>query len=158
MELLRISSLSNNKKQCSIQVTDEQFVIQGHFYYLVNKEFRKSKTKSGSCSVKEYLGLGTLRKRSPKKTLLFMAFAVVLEIVNTIAGKISDILFFTDTSWTDYVVNTVVVLCILLGLRALFSKKKVIEISFVSRRFCVDEKLFAEDDIDKLNRILMKLR
>jgi hypothetical protein len=158
MELLRISSLSNNKKQCLIQVTDEQFVIQGHFYYLVNKEFHKSKTRCGSCSVKEYLGLGTLRKRSPKKTLLFLAFAVALEIVNTIAGKISDILFFADTSWTDYVVNTVVVLCVLLGLRAFFSKKKVIEISFVSKRFCVDEKLFAEDDIDKLDRVLMKLR
>lgn len=158
MELLKISSLPNKRKSCSIQVTDELFAIQGHFYYLVNKEFRKSKTKSGSCSVKEYLGLATLRKRSPKKTLLFLAFAVVLEIVNTIAGKISDIFFFADTSWTDYVVTTVVVLCILLGLRALFSKKKVIEISFISMRFCVDEKLFAEDDINKLDRVLMKLR
>lgn len=83
---------------------------------------------------------------------------VVLEIVNTIAGKINDIFFFADTSWTDYVVNTVIVLCILLGLRALFSKKKVVEISFVSKRFCVDEKLFAEDDINKLDRVLMKLR
>lgn len=158
MELLRISSLPNKRKNCAIQVTDEQFIIQGHFYYLVNKEFRKSKTKSGSCSVKEYLGLGTLRKRSPKKTLLFLAFAAVLEIVNTIAGKISDILFFADTGWTDYVVNTVAVICVLLGLRAFFSKKKVVEISFLSKRFCVDEKLFAEDDINKLDRVLMKLR
>lgn len=158
MELLRISSLPNKRKKCSIQVTDEQFTIQGHFYYLVNKEFRKSKTQSGSCSVKEYLGLATLRKRSPKKTLLLLAFAVVLEIVDMIAGKISDIFFFADTSWTDYVVNTVAVLCILLGFRALFSKKKVIEISFVSKRFCVDEKLFAENDIDKLDRVLLKLR
>lgn len=158
MELLRISSLPNKRKNCSIQVTDEQFAIQGHFYYLVNKEFRKSKTQSGSCSVKEYLGLATLRKRSPKKTLLFLAFAVVLEIVNTIAGKISDIFFFADTSWTDYVVNTIVVLCILLGIRALFSKKKVVEISFVSKRFCVDEKLFAEDDIDALDKVMIKLR
>lgn len=158
MELLKISSLPNNRKQCSIQVTDELFLIQGHFYYLVNKEFRKPKVASGNCSVKEYLGLAALHKRSPKKTLFFLALAVILEIVNTIAGKISDILFFADTSWTNYVVNTVVVICILLGLRALFSKKKVIEISFLSKRFCVDEKLFAEDDIDKLDRILMKLR
>lgn len=55
-------------------------------------------------------------------------------------------------------VNTVVVICILLGLRALFSKKKVIEISFLSRRFCVEEKLFAEGDINKLDRVLLKLR
>ncbi|MBQ7933474.1 MAG: hypothetical protein IJ327_01620, partial [Lachnospiraceae bacterium] len=139
-------------------VTDEQFAIQGHFSYLVNKEFRKSKTQNGSCPVKEYVGLATLCKRSPKKTLLFLALAVLLEIVDMIAGKISDIFFFADTGWTDYVVNTVVVLCILLGLRALFSKKKVVEISFVSKRFCVDEKLFAKDDIEKLDRILMKLR
>ena len=158
MELLRINSLQNKRKNCIIQVTDEQFFIQGHFYYLVNKEFRRSKAKSGSCSVKEYLGLATLRKRSPKKTLFFLAFAVILEIVNTIAGKINDIFFFADTSWTDYVVNTVVVICILSGLWALFSKKKVIEISFLSRRFCVDEKLFAEDDINKLDRVLLKLR
>lgn len=158
MELLRISSLPDKRKNCSIQVTDEQFLIQGHFYYLVNKEFRKSKTKNGSCSVKEYLGLAALRKRSPKKTLFFLAFAVILEIVDTIAGKINDIFFFADTGWMDYVVNTVIVICILVGLRALFSKKKVIEISFVSKRFCVDEKMFAEDDIDKIDRVLMKLR
>lgn len=158
MELLRISSLSNNKKQCSIQVTDELFFIQGHFYYLVNKEFRKPQVASGNCSVKEYLGLSTLHKRSPKKTLFFLAFAMVLEAVNTIAGKISDIFFFADTSWTDYIVNAVVILCVLLGIRAFFSKKKVIEISFLSKRFCVDETLFAEDDIDKLDRVLMKLR
>lgn len=158
MELLRISSLPNKKKNCSIQVTEDQFLIQGHFYYLVNKEFHRSKVKSGSSSVKEYLGLATIHKRSPKKTLFFLAFAVILEIVNTIAGEISDIFFFADTSWTDYIVNTVIVLCILLGIRAIFSKKKVIEISFLSNRYCVEEKLFAEEDINKLNRILMKIR
>ena len=158
MELLRISSLPDKKKNCSIQVMDDRFLIQGHFYYLVNKEFRRSKVKSGSSSVKEYLGLATLHKRSPKKTLFFLTFAVILEIVSTIAGEISDIFFFADTSWTDYIVNTVIVLCILLGIRAIFSKKKVIEISFLSNRYCVEEKLFAEEDINKLNRILMKIR
>ena len=158
MELLRINSLTNSKKQCSIQVTDELFLIQGDFCYLVNKEFCKPKVRSGNSSVKEYLGLATLHKRSPKKTWCFLTFGILLGIINTIAGKISDILFFADTGWTDYVVNTVVVICILLGLRALFSKKKVIEISFLSKRFCVDEKLFAEEDIDKLDRVLMKLR
>lgn len=158
MELLRINSLPDNRKQCSIQVTDESFLIQGDFYYLVNKEFCRPKVKSGNNSVKEYLGLATLHKRSPKKTWCFLTFGVLLGLVNTIAGKINDIFFFADTSWTDYVVNTVVVLCILLGLRAFFSKKKVIEISFVSKRFCVDEKLFSEDDIDKLDRVLLKLR
>lgn len=158
MELLRISSLPDNRKQCFIQVTDELFLIQGDFYYLVNKEFCKPKVKSGNSSVKEYLGLATLHKRSPKKTWCFLTFGVLLGLVNTLAGKISDIFSFADTGWTDYVVNTIVVICILLGIRALFSKKKVIEISFLSKRFCVDEKLFAEEDINKLDKVLMKLR
>ncbi len=104
------------------------------------------------------MGLATLRKRSPKKTLFFLAFALILEMIDKIAGKINDIFFFADTSWTDYVVNTALVICILFGLWAFFSKKKVFEISFLSKRFCVDEKLFAEDDINRLHKVLMKLR
>ena len=158
MELLKINSLPHKRKKCFIQVTDAQFLVQGHFYYLVNKEFCRSKAKSGNCFVKEYLGMATLYKRSPKKTLFFLSFAIVLEIVEAIVGKISDVFFYSDTGWTDYVVNTVVAICILLGLIALFSKKKVIEISFLSKRFCVDEKLFAEEDLNKLDKILLKLR
>lgn len=158
MEILRISSLKNKRKECSIQVTDEQFTIRGDFYFLVNKEFYKSHSKSDSCPVKEYLGLATLRKRSPKKTLRFLMLAVILEFVDTLAGKIEDIFFFADTSWTSYIVNTAVLLCVILGVIALFSKKKVIEISFLSKRFCVDENLFAEEDINKLNHILLTLR
>ncbi len=158
MELLKIDSLSSNRKSCSIHITDDQFIIQGDFYYLVNKEFHKSTEKCGSCPVKEYLGLSTLRKRSPKKTLGFLILAVILEFLDTLSGKIEDIFFFADTSWTSYIVNTAVILCIILGIVAFFSKKKVIEISFLSKRFCVDESLFAEEDINKMNHILLKLR
>lgn len=158
MELLRIDSLPNKKKSCSIQITDEQFSIHGDFYYLVDKEFHKSKTKNGSCPTKEYLGLSTLCKRSPKKTLSFLVLAVILEFVNTFAGKIEDIFFFADTSWTSYIVNTAVLLCVILGIVALFSKKRVIEISFLSKRFCVYEDLFDEENITKMNHILLKLR
>lgn len=158
MNLLEIESLPFKKKQCTIQVTEEQFCIQGDFYYLVNKELRKSKTRKDSCLVKEYMGLGTLRKRSPKRTLLFLTVAVVLEFVNTLAGKIKDVFFFTNTEWTSYIVNTVAVICLIVGIVALFSKKKVIEISFLSKRICVDEKMLATEDIDKLNQLMMKLR
>lgn len=158
MNLLEITSFPSKKKHCTIQVTEEHFSIQGDFYFLVNKEFYKSKTMKDSCSVKEYMGLGTLRKRSPKKTLFFLAFAVILEVVDMLAGKIEDIFFFVNTDWTSYIVNTVAVLCIMAGLAAFFSKKKVIEISFLSKRICVDEKLFAKDDINKLHHLMMKLR
>ena len=144
MELLQIDSLPNKKKSCSIQITEEQFLIQGDFYYLVNKEF--------------HLGLSAMRKRSPKKTLRFLILAVILEFFDTLAGKIEDIFFFADTDWTSYFVNTAVILCVVMGFVAFFSKKKVIEISFLSKRFCVDEDLFSEEDINKMNHILLKLR
>ena len=158
MNLLEITSSPNKKKACTIQVTEEQFIIQGDFYFLVNKEFYKSKAGKDNCSVKEYMGLGTLQKRSPKKTLFFLAFAVILEFVDMLAGKINDIFFFTNTDWTSYIVNTVAFLCVTAGIIAFFSKKKVIEISFLSKRICVDEKLFAEDDINRLHRLMMKLK
>lgn len=158
MELLQIDSLPNKKKSCSIQITEEQFLIQRDFYYLVNKEFHRAETRKGSCSAKEYLGLSAMRKRSPKKTLRFLILAVILEFFDTLAGKIGDIFFFADTGWTSYFVNTAVILCVVMGFVAFFSKKKVIEISFLSKRFCVDEDLFSEEDINKMNHILLKLR
>lgn len=158
MELLKINSLPDKKKSCSIQITEELFSIQGDFYYLVNKEFHKSESKTGSCPVKNYLGMSTLCKRSPKKTLRFLVLAVLLEFIDTLAGKIGDIFFFVDTNWTSYIVNLVVLLCVIFGIKAFFSKKKVIEISFLSKRFCIDENLFDEEDINKIDNTLLKLR
>lgn len=157
MDLLHINSISD-KKQCYIRVSDTDFIIEGDFYYLVNKEFRPVKNGRDTCNIKEYMGLGSLRKRSPKKLIQFVVLACILELFDTITGKISDYLFFMDTDWTSYFVNAAVILCVIQGLRLFFSKKKVIEISFLSKRFCVDEKLFRNEDIDRLHQILIKLR
>lgn len=157
MEITKFDSIPSNK-QCHIHITSDSFIIQGDFYYLVNKEFHEVKARKDTCSIKEYIGLGIMRKRSPKKMFNFVMFAVILEFVNTVASKINDYLFFADTGWTAYVVNAVAILCIIQGLRLFFSKKKVIEISFLTKRFCVDEKLFSNEDINKLNQILLKLR
>lgn len=158
MNLLEINSLPDKDKQCTIQITEKQFNIQGDFYYLVNKEFHKSKSKNDICALNEYMGLGSLRKRSPKKTLVYLVLAVVLEFVNEIVGKIQDIFFFGNTDWLSCIVNVLVVICIIMGMIAFFSKKKVIEITFLSKRICVDEKMFAEDDINKMHQLMMKLR
>ncbi len=157
MELFHISGTSNNK-QSSISISEDSFVIEGDFYYLQNKEFYPVKSGIASCPLKEYMGLGPLRKRSPKKLIQFVMIACVLELFNTIAGKLSDYLFFADTSWTSYFVNALALLCLIQGLRLFFSKKKVIEISFLSKRICVDENMFSEDDINNLNKIMMQLR
>lgn len=157
MDLLHIESTSD-KKQCCIHVSENVFFIEGDFYYLVNKEFRPVKSGRDTCCIKEYVGLGSLRKRSPKKLIQFVVLACILELFDIIAGKLGDYLFFMDTNWTSCFVNAAVILCVIQGLHLFFSKKKVIEISFLSKRFCVDEKLFRTEDMDKLHQILMKLR
>ncbi len=157
MELLQIDSLPD-KKHCSIQVSDTEFMIKGNFYYLINKEFRPVKNGNDKCSIKEYMGLGSLRKRSPKKLIQFIVLACILELFDTIAGKMGDYLFFMDTDWTSYFVNAAAILCVIQGVRLFFSKKKVIEISFLSKRFCVDERLFRNEDINRLHQMLLKLR
>lgn len=157
MELLYIDSLSGNK-HCCIRVSEEEFAIEGDFYYLINKEFHAVTNGRDTCSIKEYLGIGYLCKRSPKKLMQFVIIAFILELFNTIAGKISEYLFFLNTDWISYFVNAAAILCLIQGLRLFFSKKRVIEISFLSKRFCVDEKLFSDEDINRLNQILLKLR
>ncbi len=157
MELLQIDSLPD-KKHCSIQVSDTEFMIKGNFYYLINKEFRPVKNGNDKCSIKEYMGLGSLRKRSPKKLIQFIVLACILELFDTIAGKMGDYLFFMDTDWTSYFVNAAAILCVIQGVRLFFSKKKVIEISFLSKRFCVDERLFRNEDINRLHQMLLRLR
>ena len=157
MELVHIESLPG-KKHCSISISEDCFMIEGDFYYLVNKEFRNVKNGRDTCSIKEYMGIGSLRKRSPKKLMQFVALTFILELLNTIAGKIDDYLFFMDTDWTSYFVNIAAILCLIQGLRLFFSKKKVVEISFLSKRFCVDEKLLCNEDIERIHHILMNLR
>ncbi|HHT87463.1 MAG TPA: hypothetical protein GX002_00395 [Clostridiales bacterium] len=157
MELLHIKSLEK-QSDTHIRVTEDSFYIEGNYYYLVNKEFRKVKGAKDGCPIKEYMGFGTLRKRSPKKLLQFFFLAIVLEFVDMVAGKIGDYLFFMNTDLTSYIVNTAAILCLLQGVRLFFSKKKVYEISFLSKRFCVDEKDFNEQDINKMNEVMIKLR
>lgn len=96
MDLLHIEGISD-KKQCCIHVSDTDFIIEGDFYYLVNKEFRPVKNHKDICCIKEYMGLGSLRKRSPKKLIQFVVFACILELFDAIAGKLGDYLFFMDT-------------------------------------------------------------
>lgn len=157
MEILHLSGTTKNRK-CQLVVTENTFVVTGDYYYLVDKEFKKSNRKQDTAVIKDYMGLGTLRKRSPKKMFLFIGFALVLEIVGAIAGKITDLLFMFDTGWTDYFVNTAAVICLLVGLAYLFSKKKVYEISFRTKRICVDEKMFSNADMRKLDKVLLGLR
>ena len=157
MEILHIQGKSD-KKSCDIRIADDEFIIEGDFYYLINKEFHEVKNSKDSCPIKEYLGLGSLRKRSPKQLMTFIVLAVVLEFINMIAGKIGDYLFFMNTDWTSYFVNAAAILCIVQGIRLFFSKKNVVEISFLTKRFCVDEKIFKDEDINRLNQILLKLR
>ncbi len=68
MDLLHINSMSD-KKQCCIRVSDTDYIIECDFYYLINKEFHPMKNAKDTCSIKEYMGLGSLRKRSPKKLI-----------------------------------------------------------------------------------------
>lgn len=158
MEILHIYSLPESRKKCEITVTEEQFEIRGEFDYLVNKEFRHAQNVSDTCPVGEYLGLGELHKRSPKKTIQFIVAAFVLETVQTIAGKIADTFSMFDTGWTDHFIHFAVILCLIAGAAALFSKRNVTEISFLTKRFCVDETVFAKQDVQKLNQILKKLK
>lgn len=153
MESYKICGAKRNRK-CELIVSDEELTIRGDYYYLNDKEFSKVSGREEHLSKSEYMGLNVLRKRSTKKMFLFIGLSVVLELVGKLADKIGDIFFMYDTGWTDYCVNICAVICLIVALMYLFSKKKVYEISFLSKRVCVDEKMFTYEDMMKLDKLL----
>ncbi len=153
MELYKIKGAERNRK-CELIVSDESFTICGDYFYLNDKEFSKVSGGEECLAKSGYMGLNVLRKRSPKKMFLFVGLSATLEIVGKLADKIGDIFFMFDTDWTNYFVNICAAICLIVAVMYLFSKKKVYEISFLSKRVCVDEKMFAYDDMMQLDKLL----
>ncbi len=87
-----------------------------------------------------------------------MIIAAILELINMVSDFLSKYFFFIDSSWISNIVNILAILCLIQGMRLFFSKKNVIEISFLSKRFCVEEKMFNKSDIFNLNKTLLELR
>lgn len=152
----------NSDRKYSITVNGKDICFAGDFWYLKDKEFVKCKRKQENALIQNFIGIGYLAKRSFKKCLLFVMAGSLLEVVKLIIDKIAEwidkannYLEWIDRSicmpvWMNYTLNTLTVICILIGIALFFSKKKVIEISFTDKRICVPQKSMSKSEYNML--------
>lgn len=152
----------NSDRKYSITVNRIDICFAGDFWYLKDKEFIKCKSKQENALIQNFIGIGYLAKRSFKKCLLFVMAGSLLEVVKLIIDKIAEwidkannYLEWIDRSismpvWMNYTLNTLTVICILIGIALFFSKKKVIEISFTDKRICVPQKSISKSEYNML--------
>lgn len=160
----------SNMRKYELCVYEDLFSIQGDFWYLKDKEFYSSKTKEDTASIKDFLGIGYLSKRSYRKTVLFVVGATFLETMKLVIDKITewidkanDYLQWVDKSislpaWIDNTLNTTAIICLILGVVLFFSKKKVIEISFTTKRICVPQKSMTTQEYNMLYSSIKKAK
>lgn len=156
--------LPNSERSYSITVNRDNVLFSGTYWYLKDKEFVKCQNGQETALIQNYLGIGYLEKRSPKKCIWFVLVGTVLELIKMVIDKLTEwvdeannyLQWFDRTislpDWLNYTMNTVAVVCIIMAIIFFFSKKKVIEISFTDRRICVPQKSMTRDEYNALYR------
>lgn len=160
---------NNNRKYC-VTVTKKTIMFIGDFWYLKEKEFIKCSSKRETALPQNFFGMGYLAKRSNKKTMLFVFAGSILQIVKIIIDnltewidKANDYLQWADKQlslpqWMNNIMNILAVICILFAIVLFFSKKKVIEISFVDKRICVPQKSMTKSEYNMLYQSIMNAK
>lgn len=152
----------NSQRAYSISVNKDNVLFEGDYWYLRDKEFIKCRNKKDIEPLQKFLGVGYLSKRSPKKCIMFVFIGAVLEVTKLIIDritewidKINEYLQWFEQSislpvWINYTMNIIAFVCILSGVALFFSKKKVIEISFVDKRICVPQNSMSINEYNML--------
>lgn len=158
-----------NKRKCDIKVYSQYIVFEGNFMYLKDKEFYRNKQPKDTVFIKNFLGMGYLKKRSYKKCIVFILGGSVLSVIKTIIDKLSELVDKANTilqwigqsvtlpEWMNITLNMVAAICLLLGVLFFFSKKKVVEISFTDKRICIPQKSLSNAEFAKLYQSLEQL-
>ncbi len=160
----------NNNRNYRITVNRKDIQFAGEFWYLKKKEFVKCPGGKETALSQNFLGMGYLSKRSFRKTLLFVLAGSALEVVKLVIDKLTewidkanDYLQWIDRSislpgWMNVTMNIMAIICILIGTALLFSKKKVIEISFTDKRICVPAKSMTSQEYNTLYQSIVNAK
>lgn len=157
----------NRKRKYDIMVFPDRILIKGQFWYLYNKEFRRGKN-SDYGELKEYIGMGYLKKFSYKKGvafgivgMIFAGFGSLISFAERAFNKGQPYLelmgiqvCFPENYHVAFYV--LVTLSFILGITYLFSWKNVIEISFLSKRFCVSARGMSKEEFMNLREKLLE--
>ena len=153
-----------------IKVYSTQIIFEGAFWYLKDKEFYRNHLVKYAALIRDFLGMGYLKKRSYKKCILFIVGGSILGLLNAIIDKINEWVdnanFFlqwigksiTLPEWLDVTLDVATIVCFLLGIIFLFSTKKMVEISFTNKRICIPQKSISDMEYNMLYKTIKSLK
>lgn len=160
----------NERRSYDIQVLPDRVLFRGKFWYLKDYDFYRCKTENDMAYIRDFIGMGYLAKRSYRKGVAFVFGGAVLMLIKALLDKLSewtekanDYLKWihravTLPEWLDYMMYGVAAVCLILAVLYFFSKKKVIEISFLTKRICVPEKSMTPQEFAYLRQTILRLR
>ncbi|MDO4188323.1 MAG: zinc ribbon domain-containing protein [Lachnospiraceae bacterium] len=142
----------NERRLYEISVENGVFSIEGDFLYLDNMDFYSSNGCVDGAPVSDYIGIGFLSKRSYRKVLIFF-------IAGTIFTFFKNVLDYLDKFGVSLRPVTVIYyilmgICIYNLVKILLDKKKVIEISFIGKRFAIPQSSINDEELHVLKLAL----
>lgn len=144
-----IPSQDGSKSDCTIIINEQTVDFFGDVYIYIYGDFRKTE-EDIECEIKDFLGMGYLKKRSRSKLIGFFICGCLLGFADTISGKLSDYLPWINTNWTSFIVCVILLLSIFMLVSFWKSQKSVIEFSFLSKRVCVESDTYTKEDFNTI--------
>lgn len=154
------------ERNCDIKVYEDRVEVEGEFWNLREKEFYKNPSQKDVAYIRDFIGMGYLKKRSHKKGIFFVICAAILEVLHIILDKIGDIsngfhlmgMELYVPVWIENSVNVMLVIAGIFAIMYLFSQKSVIEISFLNKRICIPRKCLTNNEFQNLYATLLRLK
>lgn len=166
----RFEIKKSTSRPFEIYITDTHFIISGYFNYLNDKEVIRSKSGYDEVKLDAFMGMNYYSSRSYKKCIRFVILGVFLELLYFLSkfllsvNRKANILLalfgehYDFSEWICGILFCFVVIVLSYGVALLFSKKKMIEISFYGKRFCVKRKYLSDAEFMGIYNAIKKRR
>lgn len=154
-----------DKRKYSLNVYQDRVTIEGKYWYLVNKEFKKAKAPDMGM-LTDYYGTDKIKKGSYKSTAGFVFAGCILMGVDSIIAFVNSIIddanFFLGLIGISVesppVFNIILAIlsfaCLGIGIAGLLKYRNMIVITFRDRRFCIPKKSVTKQEY---NYLVMRL-
>lgn len=150
----------NENRKYELKLENGFFSISGDYWqYNVSDIYRK-KNSFDQVDASEYLGIGKLRMRPVRYVVTFIMFPIVIGIVTKAANHwIFRVILSSEaldkmSGVVNSVINILMAMFVLYGIRLVFSIKDLVEISFISKHICIPRKSLTDTQYRVLDQSL----
>ena len=150
----------DEKRKYELKVEDDMLTIKGDYWVYQISDIYKRNNSMDTVSIKEYLGMGKLKMRPLRYVYGFIVIPFIIrwiiEILNHWVFRVFESNAFINiiSDIGNVLLNILLIVFVIHGVRLIFSLKDLVEISFVSKHICIPRKSLTDLQYKTLNEIL----